>query len=116
TWHAAYQRSMVGGVPGLAPAELSRRDRRRISAAIRAAERQTSGEIVCVLAQSSVEAAALPILLSALAALALPWLLVGLTTLPVLIVLSLQLALFLLLGVLLYLPPVRAALLPARTR
>ncbi|WP_246159240.1 TPM domain-containing protein [Reyranella soli] len=96
--------------------ELSLDDRRRISAAIQAAERQTSGELVCVLARSSVDATALPIVLAALAALMLPWLLVFLTTLPVLIILSLQLALFVVLAVLLSLPRVRVALLPAATR
>jgi putative membrane protein len=96
--------------------ELSPADRQRISAAIQAAERMTSGEIVCVLARSSVEATALPILLAALLALALPWLLVILTTLPVLMILSLQLALFVALAAILCLPRVRVALLPKATR
>jgi putative membrane protein len=95
---------------------LTPQDRQRISAAIQAAERRTTGEIVCVLAKSSVEATALPIVLAVLAALALPWLLVAVTTLPVLIMLSLQLALFVALAVLLCLPRVRAALLPRATR
>jgi putative membrane protein len=107
---------MVAIMASAAPAELSPHDRQRISAAIQAAERRTTGEIVCVLARSSVEATALPIVLAALAALALPWLLVGLTTLPVLIMLSLQLALFVALAMLLCLPRVRAGLLPAATR
>jgi len=96
--------------------ELSPADRQRISAAIQAAERMTSGEIVCVLARSSVEATALSIVLAALAALALPWLLVILTTLPVLMILSLQLALFVVLAAILCLPRVRVALLPKATR
>ena len=96
--------------------ELSRQDHQRISVAIQAAERRTSGEIVCVLAHSSADATALPILLGALAALALPWLLVGFTTLSVLIILSLQLALFVILAALLCLPRVRVALLPPATR
>jgi putative membrane protein len=100
----------------VAPVSLSPHDRQRISAAIQAAERRTTGEIVCVLAKSSVEATALPIVLAAVGALALPWLLVGLTTLPVLIILSLQLALFVALAVLLCLPRVRAGLLPRATR
>ena len=100
----------------VASVSLSPHDRQRISAAIQAAERRTTGEIVCVLAKSSVEATALPIVLAALSALALPWLLVGLTTLPVLIILSLQLALFVALAVLLCLPRVRIALLPRATR
>ena len=96
--------------------ELSPADRQRISAAIQAAERRTSGEIVCVLARSSVEATALSIVLATLGALALPWLLVMLTTLPVLMILSLQLALFVVLATILCLPRVRVALLPKATR
>ena len=53
---------------------ISAHDHKRISVAIHAAEAKTSGEIVCVLAQASSDATALPILLAALAALALPWL------------------------------------------
>ena len=96
--------------------ELSPQDRQRISAAIQAAERKTSGEIVCVLAKSSVEATALSIVLATLATLALPWLLVALTTLPVLMILSLQLGLFVVLAAILCLPPVRSRLLPSATR
>jgi putative membrane protein len=54
--------------------------------------------------------------LAALAALALPWLLVALTTLSVLTILSLQLALFVVLAAILCLPRVRAGLLPKATR
>jgi putative membrane protein len=46
---------------------ISAQDRERISAAIRAAEAKTSGEIVCVLAQASSDAATLPVLVAALA-------------------------------------------------
>lgn len=103
---------MANGVP----MELSPHDRQRISAAIQAAERRTEGEIVCVLARSSIEATALPIGLAALSALALPWLLVALTTLPVLIILSLQLALFMVLAAILCLPRVRSTVVPRATR
>ena len=96
--------------------ELSIQDRRRISGAIQAAERRTSGEIVCVLARSSADSIAMPILLAALGALALPWLLVALTTLPVEVILWLQLALFFGLAVLLCLPRLRMALVPPATR
>lgn len=96
--------------------ELSSEDRRRIADAIRAAESRTAGEIVCVLARSSTEPAALAILVAALAALALPWLLVGLTRLPVQDILWLQLALFLVLGMVLCLPGVRVALVPPAMR
>ncbi len=96
--------------------ELSTQGRRRIAAAIKAAEAGTSGEIVCVLAHQSSELAALSVMIAALAALALPWLLVGLTSLPVQQILWLQLALFLGLVVLLCLPRVSAGLLPRATR
>jgi putative membrane protein len=96
--------------------ELSTQDRQRISAAIQAAERRTTGEIVCVLARSSADSTALPILMAALGALALPWLLVGLTALSVQAILWLQLALFMGLAVLLCLPRVRIALLPPASR
>jgi putative membrane protein len=95
---------------------ISAEDRQRIAAAIRAAEAKTSGEIVCVLAQSSVAATALPVFLAAIAALALPWLLVLLTAMPVYRILSLQIVTFVILTGLLCWPPVRVALMPRRTR
>ena len=73
---------------------ISAQDRERISAAIRAAEAKTSGEIVCVLAQTSSDATALPIFIAAVAALALPWLLVAFTAMPVHRILSLQVVVF----------------------
>ena len=76
----------------------------------------TSGEIVCVLARTSADVTALPVLLATLLALALPWLLVALTTLSVLAILSLQLALFVALATILCLPRIRVALLPKATR
>jgi putative membrane protein len=84
--------------------DLSEHDRERISAAIRAAEAKTSGEIVCVLAQTSSDATGLPILLAALAALALPWLLVAFTALTVHRILLLQAVVFFALAVVLCLP------------
>ena len=62
---------------------ISAQDRERIASAIRAAEAKTSGEIVCVLAQTSSDATALPVLIAAVAALALPWLLVAFTAMTV---------------------------------
>ena len=95
---------------------LSVRDRERISAAIRNAEAETSGEIVCVLAQASSDTTALPILVAALFALALPWLLVALSTMPVHRILSSQAITFFALAVLLSLPSVRTALIPRAAR
>src|SRR4029079_19424698 len=64
----------------------------------------------------SADTGALPILLAALAALALPWFLVALTALTVLAILSLQVIVFLALAILLCLPRVRVALIPRRAR
>jgi putative membrane protein len=94
----------------------SAEDCERISKAIRAAEAKTSGEIVCVLAQSSVSATALPVMLSAVGALMLPWVLVAFTAMPVYRILSLQLLAFVLLTALFSWLPVRVALLPRRAR
>lgn len=95
---------------------ISAQDRARIAAAIRTAEAKTSGEIVCVLAHASSGATALPVFIAAIAALALPWLLVALTDMAVDRILSLQVVVFLGLLLLLALPPVRVALMPNRTR
>jgi putative membrane protein len=95
---------------------ISEPDRKRISVAIRAAEERTSGEIVCVLAQTSSEATALPVLLAAVVALALPWLLVAWTEMTVQRILLLQIFVFLVLLMILCLPHVRVALMPRRAR
>ena len=95
---------------------MTPQDRARIAAAIRAAESKTSGEIVCVLAEKSAAATALPIFIAAVAALALPWLLVGMTAMPVFRILTLQVVLFLALAALLSLPRLRAALVPRAAR
>jgi putative membrane protein len=95
---------------------VSEQDRARIASAIRAAEANTSGEIVCVLARTSTDATALPVLLAAVVALALPWLLVALTDMAVERILVLQVAAFVALAVVLCLPRVRVALVPRAAR
>jgi putative membrane protein len=95
---------------------ISAEERERIAAAIRAAEANTSGEIVCVLAETSVTATALPVFLGAVGAFILPWLLVWLTALPVYRILSLQIVAFVVLTGLLCWPPIRVALMLRRTR
>jgi putative membrane protein len=95
---------------------VSEQDRERISTAIRAAEAKTSGEIVCVLAQTSSDATALPILVAAVVALALPWLLVALTAMSVHRILVLQTIVFFALAVLLCLPRARVVLVPRAAR
>jgi putative membrane protein len=95
---------------------ISAHDRERIAAAIRAAEAKTSGEIVCVLAQTSSDATGVPILIAAAAALALPWFLVALTAMPVQRMLLLQVVLFVALTFILCLPRVRVLLVPRAMR
>ena len=95
---------------------ISSEDHTRIVNAIQAAEAKTSGDIVCVLAQTSSHATALPVLIAAIAALATPWLLVTFTAMTVHRILSLQVIEFLVLLVLLCLPRVRVALMPRRAR
>lgn len=95
---------------------LTEPDRRRIAAAIRAAETRSSGEIVCVLARTSTGVTVLPVLIAAVLALALPWLLVATTTLAVQRILELQAGAFLALAVILSLPRVQVALLPRAMR
>jgi putative membrane protein len=95
---------------------ISEQDRERIAAAIRAAEAKTSGEIVCVLADTSTDAIGLPILLATFAALALPWALMAATALPVRSILLLQVITFIVLASVLCLPQIRVALLPRRAR
>ena len=60
---------------------ISKEDQERITSAIRSAEAKTSGEIVCVLAQTSSTVTALPVFIAAVAALAMPWLLMAFTML-----------------------------------
>jgi putative membrane protein len=95
---------------------ITEQDRERISTAIRAAEAKTSGEIVCVLARTSSDTTALPILLAAVVALGVPWLLLAFTEFSVERILLLQIAVFFLAAALLCLPRVRVALLPRRAR
>jgi putative membrane protein len=95
---------------------ISPQDRERISAAIRAAEEKTSGEIVCVLAQTSADATALPILIAAAVSLALPWVLVAATAMTVHRILSLQIFVFLVFLVIFCLPRIRVALMPRQAR
>jgi putative membrane protein len=69
-------------------------DHARIAAAIRSAERRTSGEIVCVLAHRSGEYGHMPALWSALFALAAPWPMMALTHLSAQRIFLVQCAIF----------------------
>ncbi|HET6378935.1 MAG TPA: hypothetical protein VFG05_11620 [Methylocella sp.] len=75
-------------------AELSSEDQQRISAAIRAAERQTSGEIVCVLARASSDYLSYATAWPAIIALLSPWFLLAITSLSVHFILTAQIVIF----------------------
>ncbi|MBV9396087.1 MAG: TPM domain-containing protein [Methylobacteriaceae bacterium] len=93
---------------------ISAEDHARIAAAIRAAEAKTSGEIVCVLARSSSEYHAVPVLAAALLALIAPWALVFLTQWSVERILVAQLAIFVLVTLICALTPLGMMLVPWR--
>ena len=97
---------------------ISAEDRERISKAIHAAEARSSGEIICVLTETSSAPPALPGLIAALAALALPWFLVAFTAMTVHRILSLQVVVFVVLVLVLIFTTQRAepALMPRRAR
>jgi putative membrane protein len=95
---------------------ISAQEHERIASAIRSAEARTSGEIVCVLARTSSHTTALPVLIAAVAALVLPWLLMTFTAMTVHRILSLQVIIFIALLALLCLPRVRVALMPRKAR
>ena len=95
---------------------ISPEDRARIAAAIREAEANNSGEIVCVLARSSSEYTAAPVLVGALCALVLPWALVLLTQWSVQRILVAQLIIFVLGTSICALTPSGMALVPRRIK
>jgi putative membrane protein len=87
-----------------------------VSAAIRKTEAQTSGQIVCVLARSSSEYGYIPILWASALALVTPWPLIYFTPWSVQRIFLLQLVVFLVVGVVLALAPLRFALVPRAVR
>ena len=96
--------------------KISKEDHERIVSAIHSAETKTSGQIVCVLAQTSLHTTALPGLFAAAASLTTPWLLMAFTTMTVQRILSLQVIVFLTALLLLGLPRIRTALMPRKAR
>ena len=95
---------------------FTREEEERISAAITAAERKTSGEIVAVVADSSETYLYVPFLWAALVSLLVPWPLIHFTWMKVQYIFLIQLAVFLVLLVALWPKNVRAALVPRSIR
>ncbi len=96
--------------------QLGKDDHAAISAAIHAAETRTSGQIVCVLARSSSDYAHVPILWASALALVAPWPLIVFTPWSVQRIFLIQLAVFIVAGLIFALTPLRLALVPRATR
>jgi putative membrane protein len=91
-------------------------DRLAITAAIRAAEQRTCGQIVCVLARSSSDYSAVPIQWAALLALVAPWPLIYFTQLTVQRIFLIQIIIFIVAALILSWSPLRIALVPRAVR
>ncbi|MBS0238790.1 MAG: TPM domain-containing protein [Proteobacteria bacterium] len=91
---------------------ISAKDEERISAAITEAERNTSGEIVAVLAEQSSRYQHIPFMWAGLLALVIPWPLIYYTWMPVQWIFLIQLLVFLALLALAWHPRVRTSLVP----
>lgn len=96
--------------------ELTRADYEAVSAAIRAAEQRTSGQIVCVLAHVSSDYAYVPVLWASALALLAPWPLISFTPWSVQRIYLIQLAVFIVVGLIFSLTPLRLALVPRAIR
>lgn len=92
---------------------LDETDRQRVAAAIAAAERQTTGEIVCIVARAASEYRSWALFLAAAAGFATPGILLVSTNWRAAYIWLAQLVVTLLLGLLLAWKPARLALTPA---
>jgi putative membrane protein len=95
---------------------LSHEEAARIEAAIRAAQARSTGQIACVLARASSHYETMPLIWSALVALAIPWPLLAFTDLAAERIFVAQLAVFLLAFAVLSLPNLRLRLTPPSVR
>jgi putative membrane protein len=96
--------------------QFTREDHEAIAAAIGEAEKQTSGQIVCVLAHSSSDYAHIPILWASVLALFVPWPLIYFTPWSVQRIFLLQLAVFIVAALAFSWMPLRLALVPRTVR
>jgi len=95
---------------------ISDEDRAAIAAAIRTAEQNTSGQIVCVLMRSASEYFYVPVLWAALFGLVSPWPLIVLTEWSVQRIFLVQILVFAVALLILSWPPLRVALVPRAVR
>ena len=92
--------------------QFSKEDYEAVAAAIRAAEKKTSGQIVCVLAHSSSGYVHVPILWAVALALFAPWPLIDFTHWNVQRIFLLQLVVFIVAGLIFSWMPLRLLLVP----
>jgi putative membrane protein len=92
--------------------EFTKEQHEAVADAIRAAERRTCGQIVCVLARASSDYAHAPILWASALALITPWPLIVFTPWSAQRIFLVQLAVFIVAGLLFSLAPLRLALVP----
>jgi putative membrane protein len=92
--------------------EFTKEQHEAVSAAIREAERRTSGQIVCVLARSSSAYAHIPILWATALALIVPWPLIDFTPWSVQRIFLVQLVVFLVAALVFSWMPLRLLLVP----
>lgn len=95
---------------------IGQADKSRVSAAIRAAERHTAGEIFCVIARHSSDYRLVPLAWATSIALIVPLPLIYLTNWSVAVIYLLQLAVFLFVALVLSHPRLRFHIVPRQTR
>ncbi|HMK88507.1 MAG TPA: TPM domain-containing protein [Methylocystis sp.] len=95
---------------------ITKSDFARVAEAIRAAERRTGAEIVCVLARRCSNYSYVPVLWAAFVALATPWPFVLFTHWPVRWLLELQIAVFIVAALVLSSPAIVSLLTPRRVQ
>jgi len=96
--------------------QFTKQDHDAISTAIRQAETRSSGQLVCVLAHSSSDYAHVPLLWASTLALFAPWPLIYFTPWSVQRIFLIQLAVFIVAGLVLSWKPLRLALVPRAVR
>jgi putative membrane protein len=92
--------------------EFTKEQHEAVADAIRAAERRTCGQIVCVLARASSDYTHVPILWASALALITPWPLILFTPWSAQRIFLIQLAVFIVAGLIFSLTPLRLALVP----
>jgi putative membrane protein len=96
--------------------QITKEDHDAISAGIHEVEKHTSGQLVCVLAHSSSDYALIPILWASVVAMIAPWPLIYFTPWSVQRIFLLQLAVFIISGLVFSWMPLRLALVPRAVR